>query len=340
MINQHADELFPIVDTQGRVVGSAYRAECHSGSMLLHPVVHLHLFNSLGELYLQHRPAWKDIQPNRWDTGVGGHVDYGEEVAEALIRESREELGIEGFTPQFVCSYIFESDREREMVNVFTTYFDGEVCPTEELDGGRFWSAAEIFDSLGKGIFTPNFESELRDVLIARGLITQPVVFRHATSDDLPEVMNIVAQGQAILRSRGVDQWQDGYPTLEVIARDIELEQGYILEQEGSIAAYGALIGGEEPAYTQISGGAWLSDLDYLTIHRLMVSSLFRGVGIGEQFFKMMESTARSRNISSLRADTHADNMVMRRLLTRLGFSLCGDVYFRGSHRFAFERVI
>ncbi|MFI3324167.1 MAG: NUDIX domain-containing protein [Rikenellaceae bacterium] len=171
MINQSPDEIFPIVDPEGNTIGSASRTECHGGSMLLHPVVHLHLFNSAGELYLQHRPAWKDIQPNRWDSGVGGHVDLGEELYDALLRESREELGVEGFEPRFICSYIFESDRERELVNVFTTIFDGEVRPTEELDGGRFWSVAEIFESLDKGIFTPNFESELRTVLIPHRLV-------------------------------------------------------------------------------------------------------------------------------------------------------------------------
>ncbi len=171
MINQSCDELFPLVDEQGRVVGSATREQCHSGSMLLHPVVHLHLFNSAGELFLQHRPAWKDIQPNRWDSGVGGHVDLGESPSEALIRESREELGIEGFEPEFICSYTFRSEREYELVNVFMTHYDGPVCPTEELDGGRFWSPAEIATSLGRGIFTPNFENELREVLIPRGII-------------------------------------------------------------------------------------------------------------------------------------------------------------------------
>ena len=79
------EELFPVVDAAGRVVGRATRGECHGGSMLLHPVVHLHLFNSCGELYLQKRPAWKDIQPGRWDTAVGGHIDYGETVEEAAM---------------------------------------------------------------------------------------------------------------------------------------------------------------------------------------------------------------------------------------------------------------
>ena len=95
----NGSELFPVVDPSGVVVGSATRGECHGGSMLLHPVVHLHLFNSRGELYLQKRPEWKDIQPGRWDTAVGGHVDYGETVDEALRREVREELGVTEFTP-------------------------------------------------------------------------------------------------------------------------------------------------------------------------------------------------------------------------------------------------
>lgn len=78
------EEMFPIVDEEGNITGAATRKECHSGSKLLHPVVHLHVFNDKGELYLQKRPAWKDIQPNKWDTSVGGHIDLGESVEMAL----------------------------------------------------------------------------------------------------------------------------------------------------------------------------------------------------------------------------------------------------------------
>lgn len=164
MITPHDnnEELFPVVDEEGNILDAATRGECHNGSMKLHPVVHLHVMNSRGELYLQKRPLWKDIQPGRWDTSVGGHVDLGENVDRALRREAREELGITEFVTEQLYRYVFESTRERELVYSFRTVYEGEIRPSEELDGGRFWTAEEIRTNLGQGVFTPNFEDEWR----------------------------------------------------------------------------------------------------------------------------------------------------------------------------------
>ena len=164
-MKDNQNEIFPVVDEDGNVTGSATRGECHSGSKLLHPVVHLHVFNSAGELFLQKRPEWKDIQPGKWDTAVGGHIDYGETPEDALRREVREELGITDFAPEFVTKYVFESSRERELVYVHRCIYDGAIQPSaSELDGGRFWTLQEIRDAIGHHVLTPNFESEFQRI--------------------------------------------------------------------------------------------------------------------------------------------------------------------------------
>lgn len=165
-MKDNPNEIFPIVDEDGNILGQVTRGHAHDGSKILHPVVHLHVFNSRGELYLQHRPAWKDIQPDKWDTAVGGHIDLGESVGDALKREVREELGITEFTPESLGHYVFESNREKELVYVHRCIYDGPISPSKnELSGGRFWSPEEISSNIGKGIFTPNFENEYLKVL-------------------------------------------------------------------------------------------------------------------------------------------------------------------------------
>ena len=97
-------EMVPVVEANGLVIGQATRLSVHNGSKLMHPVVHLHIINRAGMLYLQKRSMSKDLLPGRWDTAVGGHVDYGEGLEEALYREASEELGFKDFNPVYLKS--------------------------------------------------------------------------------------------------------------------------------------------------------------------------------------------------------------------------------------------
>jgi isopentenyldiphosphate isomerase len=158
-----SEEIFPIVNDEGKVIGKETRAVCHGGSMLLHPVVHVHIFNSKGDIYIQKRNLTKDIQPGKWDTAVGGHVDFGETVEVAVKRECFEELGLKDVQPVFAYTYQWHSTIESELVYVHTLIYDGEITPNaDELMDGRFWTIAEVKNSLGKSIFTPNFEHDFQ----------------------------------------------------------------------------------------------------------------------------------------------------------------------------------
>ncbi len=169
MKNLNTDEWFPVVDESGNEISRALRSKCHDGkSKLLHPAVHMHLFNGKGELFLQKRAMTKDLLPGYWDTSVGGHLWPGESAYEALKRETLEELGLEKFKYKFVKKYIWESQRERELVYSFKGISENNpVINKDEIEEGRFWSMAEIRRSLDKNIFTPNFEHEFKSVIIA-----------------------------------------------------------------------------------------------------------------------------------------------------------------------------
>lgn len=154
-------EWFPVIEPSGLVTGRASRQYCHSGAKVLHPVVHLHILDRSGRLYLQKRSLKKDIQPGKWDTAVGGHLDYGESISEALFREASEELGFSEFNPVYLLSYVFESEVEKEMVNVFAAVGNFSPVPDlDEVEDGRWWDFKEIEENFGKSVFTPNFEKE------------------------------------------------------------------------------------------------------------------------------------------------------------------------------------
>lgn len=168
---EKVSEWFPVIDEAGFVIGRSTREYCHSGAKPLHPVIHIHIIDRYQNIYLQKRALTKDIQPGKWDTAVGGHVSYGEEILEAVYREASEELGLTAFHPVYLKSYVFESEIEKEYVNVFAAVGSFDLKPDlDEVAEGKWWKIEDVDTALGKGVFTPNFEREyvtIRQSLLA-----------------------------------------------------------------------------------------------------------------------------------------------------------------------------
>jgi isopentenyldiphosphate isomerase len=156
------EEWFDLVTPEGEVTGRARRSECHGNPDLLHQAIHVFVVHpETGAVFLQQRSSKKDIQPGKWDTSVGGHVDAGESPETAVSRELREELGITDGSPQYLYHYLWRSPVESELIRSYRLMHSGPfVLQPEELDDGRFWSVEEIEDQLGNSVFTPNFEFE------------------------------------------------------------------------------------------------------------------------------------------------------------------------------------
>lgn len=163
--------------------------------------------------------------------------------------------------------------------------------------------------------------------------------FRKATSKDLPQIWTILQA--AILRRKedGSNQWQDGYPNPSVIEKDIAGGAGFVLVDGASIAGYVAILINDEPAYAEIKG-KWLTAGDFVVFHRVAISEDYLGKGLSSKILGYIDEFALQNKLSSLRADTNFDNAAMRHVFEKSGYVYCGEVFFRGSPRMAYEKVL
>jgi isopentenyl-diphosphate delta-isomerase type 1 len=165
-----SSESFEIVDEEGRVVGLASRKACHGNPALLHRVVHVLVVNEQGQILLQKRSPLKDIQPGKWDTSVGGHLQPEESYDAAAAREMEEELGIEERSLLLLHEYVWRTAVESERVRTYLCRGEGPFShDPREIVEVRFWSMQEVRQHLGKGVFTPNFEEEFARYLDWKG---------------------------------------------------------------------------------------------------------------------------------------------------------------------------
>lgn len=165
------------------------------------------------------------------------------------------------------------------------------------------------------------------------------MILRKALLDELPIIWNILQEAIEQRKQDGSAQWQNGYPNEQVVLDDIKNGYAYVLIANNEVIAYAAIIFDIEPAYTNIIG-KWLSVGDYLVIHRVATANKVKGKGVATQLFKLIEDLCHKSNVSSIKVDTNFDNVPMLKIMDRLGYTYCGEVYFNGSARRAYEKVI
>ncbi|MCF3110932.1 GNAT family N-acetyltransferase [Niabella sp. CC-SYL272] len=162
---------------------------------------------------------------------------------------------------------------------------------------------------------------------------------RKATAADAAGIWQLLQQAIEKRKQEGSAQWQDGYPNPEIVAKDIEKGYGYVCtDTAGAIVGYTALIFDGEPAYEALEG-EWLTARPYGVIHRLATATGQNAIkGLGTRIMQAVERICRQQGIFSIKADTNFDNTGMLRVFEKLGYTYCGEVYFRGAARKAFEK--
>jgi len=164
---------------------------------------------------------------------------------------------------------------------------------------------------------------------------------RKAILEDIPAMMEIVSQAQQSLKRLGVDQWQNGYPTPEIITKDILHGYAHVLIDDEQVIAMFSVICNNEPTYDRIYEGEWLSKGEFVVVHRMAVARHYKQKGIASLLLKEVERMAIEKHIPSFKVDTHEDNQPMRHTLEKNGFTYCGRIFLAdGNPRVAYEKML
>ena len=165
--------------------------------------------------------------------------------------------------------------------------------------------------------------------------------FRKGRAEDLTAIMGLVADAQKWFAGQGIDQWQDGYPTQDIILSDISYNNNYIVELNGVISATFVASFDGEPTYSEIKGKGWLNESPYAVVHRIAVADECRRKGIAKEILHYTEELCAERGIKDIRIDTHRDNVAMRSLLKKMGYTHCGRITLAsGAFREAYHKII
>ena len=155
-----------------------------------------------------------------------------------------------------------------------------------------------------------------------------------ARLEDLPQILQIYAYARKFMKQSGNPrQWGNSFPPENLLVKDIEKEQLYVVKDDAGIHGVFAFIIGKEPTYEKIEAGAWISDTEYGTLHRVAGDGTVHGI-----FDKIVDFC--EQKIEHLRIDTHEENRIMQHLISKNGFQKCGIIHVLDeTPRIAYERL-
>lgn len=156
-------------------------------------------------------------------------------------------------------------------------------------------------------------------------------ITRTAQYTDLSRIQEIYAYARQFMAETGnPNQWGNHHPPVETLKDDIEKQLLYVLENGTGIHGVFYFYIGDDPTYGYLEGGTWRSDTPYGTIHRIAGDGSGGILGAAVTFSRSL--------INHIRIDTHHDNQVMQRAITRQGFSRRGIIYLEnGDPRIAYD---
>ena len=164
------------------------------------------------------------------------------------------------------------------------------------------------------------------------------MILRKASFDVVSDVMRILTQARQAQRVAGFRQWDDGFPSPDVVKADISNGIGYILDDGGVAAGYVAIARHDEEYDRHPE--LWDIAMDYAVFHRIAIADDYRGQKLSATLFDMAEDLAIQLGAIVIRIDTGLENRPMQHILATRGYKDLGQCTFTWGERLACEKPI
>lgn len=166
-----------------------------------------------------------------------------------------------------------------------------------------------------------------RNIINQGRIIMAEIYLRRAQLQDLTAIMKIIDDAKELLKKNGSPQWQNGYPDQETFTQDIMMQTNWILINDNKVVATATLQLTPEPTYRNITQGQWHQpDEPYATIHRVAISSNYRGQGLSKLLFSNLLTVGQMQGIKNFRVDTHRSNKAMQHIAENFNFKKRGII--------------
>ncbi|MEE1181762.1 MAG: hypothetical protein UHY90_05870 [Treponema sp.] len=168
------------------------------------------------------------------------------------------------------------------------------------------------------------------------------LTYRKAEKNDLPRIIEIIHDAQAVLKADGIDQWQDGSPNPEVIQQDMEFRSAFVIIADNAVEGFFVVSFEPEEDYKNPAKGKFKFNLPYATIHRTAISKNCKGKGISHFMFESAFAEIKEAGLNFARIDTHLENKRMRHIMMREGFEESAVIVLSssGQERIAAEKQL
>ena len=165
------------------------------------------------------------------------------------------------------------------------------------------------------------------------------VSLENAQNKNLQQCYEIINIGRKFQQEQGFTQWTEDYPSFDIIRKDILSKKGYVVKVNGTIAGYVCIDFDGEPDYDNIDG-RWSLTAPYAVVHRMAFSAPYRGIGLADTLWELIEAYCLGKNVGYIRVDTDFPNKRMQHILEKNDFKRCGVISFQGSGRIAYDKVL